>query len=111
MKTSYDVGDTVVLIATFRARSISVTTANNEPVVTYPDLTDPTTVTLSVEDPSGNVASYTYAAAEITQQATGIYYYEQAVDEAGTWQYRWVGTGDCAAAEEGEFVARTQITA
>ncbi|MFQ5592168.1 MAG: hypothetical protein ACE5HE_13475 [Phycisphaerae bacterium] len=111
MTKYYDVGDTIVLIAAFRAKSISVSTANNEPVVTYPDLTDPTTVTLSVEDPSGNVDSYTYAGAGVTQQATGIYYKEVAIDEAGTWQYRWVGTGDCAAAEEGEFEVRTQITA
>jgi len=66
-------------------------------------LTDPSTVTLKVEDPSGNIDTYTYALAEITKSSTGNYYKDVTVDEEGTWKYRWAGTGTVVAADEGEL--------
>lgn len=72
-------------------------------------LTDPTTITLIVVDPSGNQATYTYALAEITKDATGQYSKTVTVDESGTWQYRWVGTGTVPAADEGEFYVTRSV--
>lgn len=60
-------------------------------------LTDPTTVTLYITDPSGDVSTYTYGAAEITKEGTGIFYKNIAVAEQGFWHARYVGTGACAA--------------
>jgi hypothetical protein len=62
--------------------------------------TDPTTITLKVEDPSGNEASYTYALGEVTKSAAGIYYKDVVIDESGYWIYRWEGTGAVAAVDE-----------
>ena len=55
--------------------------------------TDPTTITLEVQSPSGVTTSYTYAGAQVTKEGTGIYYYNLSVNEAGWWVYQWTGTG------------------
>lgn len=55
--------------------------------------TDPTTITLEVQSPSGTTTSYTYADEEITREGAGIYYYNLSVNEAGWWVYQWTGTG------------------
>lgn len=62
--------------------------------------TDPTTVTLKVKDPSGNVDTYTYGAGEVTKSATGVYYKDIMPDEVGHWVYRWIGTGTAAGVSE-----------
>lgn len=58
--------------------------------------TDPTTVTLKTKSPSGAVSTYTYALSQVTKSATGVYYKDVQLTEAGTWQYRWSGTGAVA---------------
>jgi hypothetical protein len=60
--------------------------------------TDPTTVTISVLNPSGTITAYTYAAGEIIKSATGIFYYDLALTTVGLWKYRWKGTGTVIAA-------------
>jgi hypothetical protein len=55
--------------------------------------TDPTTITLAVTDPQGAATPYTFAAAEITKLSTGVYRKDIACSIAGTWTYRWTGTG------------------
>lgn len=92
---AYDVGDSAVLTATFTVSGTN---------------TDPTTVTLYVNDPSGNVSSYTYAGGTITKTATGIYTKTITLDEAGTWPYLWVTTGTAAAAEEGSLSVEKRVT-
>ena len=72
-------------------------------------VTDPTTLTITVEDPSGNLDSYTYAAAQVAKTSTGVYYYDLALDEAGTWSYRWVSTGAALGADEGQFEVRRRL--
>lgn len=66
-------------------------------------LTNPTTVTLRHQDPSGNVT--VVAAGDITNESTGVYYYDLVVDEAGVWKYRFVGTGALVATNPEEFLA------
>jgi len=88
----YDVGDEVRLTCTFSVSGVN---------------TDPSAVTLLVSDPSANVTTYTYAA-DITKSATGIYYYDVGVDEAGGWEYRWAGTGTATGAEEARFNVKAQ---
>lgn len=58
--------------------------------------TDPTTVAIALTDPSGNVATYTYAAVEITKNTTGDYYYDPSWDEAGEWSIKVTTTGAVA---------------
>jgi hypothetical protein len=91
MAATYDIGDVVRLTGTFTVSSTN---------------TDPTTITLKVKDPSGNTATYTYALAQVTKSAVGIYYYDLAIDEAGIWRYEWTGTGTCQAVAEGWLEAR-----
>lgn len=54
--------------------------------------TDPTTVSLTVTTPSGTATTYTYAAAQITKSATGVYTKDIACSEDGEWQAVWTGT-------------------
>lgn len=68
--------------------------------------TDPTTVTLKLRSPSGTVLTYTYAQAEITRSAVGVYYKEVpalTLNVVGKWWYRWIGEGAVAAAAEAYF--------
>ena len=66
--------------------------------------TDPTTVTLKVRDPSSNIATYTYAGLDITKDAVGVYHQDITIDEAGTWYYRFEGTGTCKTADEKSII-------
>ncbi|MCA8966663.1 MAG: hypothetical protein KDC48_17415 [Planctomycetes bacterium] len=66
-------------------------------------------MTLYVNDPSGNVDTYTYSGGTITKSATGVYTKTIALDEAGVWLYLWVTTGTAAAAEEGSLSVEKRV--
>lgn len=70
--------------------------------------TDPTTVTLRVKGPSGATDSYLYATASspVTQDTQGIYSKDLSISSAGTYYYRWEGTGAAQTAGEGQFSVR-----
>lgn len=87
---AYDVGDTVRLTATFT--DASDVDAN------------PTTVTVSVRAPDGMTTTPT-----ATQDSTGIWYYDLTLSQAGTWRYRFAGTGALVAAAEGQLFARASV--
>lgn len=70
--------------------------------------TDPTTITLEVQDPSGNTASYTYPAT-ITKETTGKYYYDLSVDEAGWWIYQWTGTGTVEVVQGNKILVKASL--
>jgi hypothetical protein len=55
--------------------------------------TDPTTVTLTVNDPSGASTTYTYAAAQINRSGAGLYFKDIPSPTAGEWSFTWAGTG------------------
>ena len=55
--------------------------------------TDPDTVTLTVVTPSGTSTNYTYALAEVSKTATGVYTKDVGCSESGRWTYVWTGTG------------------
>lgn len=59
-------------------------------------LTDPTTITLWVEDPDGTETSYTYALSQLTKASTGVYYKSLQVTKSGYWKYKFVATGTVA---------------
>ena len=58
--------------------------------------TDPTTVSLTVTDPTDTATTYTYAASQITKTSTGVYTKDIACTIDGTWTYEWTGTGTVA---------------
>lgn len=87
----YDVGDRV------RLRGVFTDLAGAD--------TDPTTIVCKYQDPSGNETSVTYPTT-IVKESTGRYYLDLDIDEAGTWHYRWNGTGAVVAAGEQSFIAR-----
>jgi len=64
---------------------------------------DPTTITLRVRAPSGELESYSYAQGEIAKDAAGKYHKDVAVTEGGHWHYRWEGAGAIEAVGEGRF--------
>ena len=87
----FDIGDRVRMRAEFRDVDGFVA--------------DPTTVTLAVLRP-GDTASIEVTP---TRDAAGIYHGDHEPDTAGTWTYRFAGTGDQVAAEEGTFTVRTRV--
>ena len=95
---TYDIGKKIAVNGYFRTGSSTGT------------LTDPTTVVLRYEDPSGTETTLTYGtspASDIDKTATGTYVAYITIDEAGTWYYRWIGTGAVVAQEEGTFDVRS----
>jgi hypothetical protein len=97
---SYLEGATVRLQATFAVSGVN---------------TDPTTVTLKVKDAAGTTSTYTYALAQVTKSAVGVYYKDVALTlESGRAQgsltYRWIGTGAAAGVgEETIVIAGSEI--
>jgi hypothetical protein len=89
----FDVGDEVRL-------SVAFTNAATAAAV------DPGAVALSVRAPDGTTTTYTHAAAEVTKTATGAYYRDVPLTAAGSWYWRWVGSGSNAAAAEGSISVR-----
>lgn len=53
---------------------------------------DPTTTTLYVEDPSGNVTEYG-PGTPIVRTSVGVYYMLFVPSGPGEWTYQWQGTG------------------
>ncbi len=95
---TFDIGDTIRLSAAF------TTTAGVAD--------DPTTVTLKVKVPSGTETSYVYLTdLSLVRDSEGNYHRDLLLSTAGTYHYRWVGTGDVATADEGRFVVRASAFA
>lgn len=84
--TTYDVGDLVRLTGTFRNSSDALTN---------------TTAVCTVRKPDGTAST-----PSVTNGSTGVYTVDVTLDQEGHWFYRWAGTGDVVAAEEGEFYVR-----
>ena len=56
--------------------------------------TDPSALTFSYRDPSGNLTTYTYGVdGELVKSAVGIYYADVDIDEHGRWWYQSASTG------------------
>lgn len=89
--TEFDISDTATARAEFRVGTT---------------LTDPTTVTLTITHPSGSVDTYTYGAAQITKDATGMFSKGVVVDASGEWISSWTGTGAAAAVGVLHFAVR-----
>lgn len=69
--------------------------------------TDPTFVQLSYELPDLSEVVLVYGIdAQIVRSATGVYYADIAVNQAGNWRYRWYGEGGIQAANDELFCVR-----
>jgi len=89
-----NVGDVVRLRAVFSVLNVN---------------TDPSTITLQVQSPSGVTTSYTYAGAQVTKEGTGIYYYNLSVNEAGWWVYQWTGTGTVEVVQGNKILVKESL--
>lgn len=70
-------------------------------------LVDPTGVTCTLMDPTGNETDYEYGVdAELTKSETGVYLLEiDTTDHSGEYRVKWLGTGSNQAAVDGIFYA------
>ena len=89
-----NVGDVVRLRAVFSVLNVN---------------TDPSTITLQVQSPSGVTTPYTYAGAQVTKEGTGIYYYNLSVNEAGWWVYQWTGTGTVEVVQGNKILVKESL--
>ena len=76
--------------------------------VTFTDINaaaaDPTTITFRMLEPDDTQTSYVYGTdPEVVKSATGIYYVDWDVAQAGRHSYRFIGTGTVAQAAEADF--------
>lgn len=95
MANTYDVGDKVRWTCTYTDSD-----GNAQ---------DPSAVFFSLKPPSGTVTTYEYGLdADLVKSATGIYYVDVSITEAGTWRGRCHATGTGQAAAEGYFRVREQ---
>ncbi len=77
MANVYDVGDLVRVTGTF---------TDVDGVATDPDV-----VRVKYQDPSGNDTTDLYGTNNTVKSATGVYYLDIDIDEAGIWYYRIEG--------------------
>lgn len=71
-----------------------------------PPEVDPDTITCKVKKPAGSpeVTTYVYGTdVELVRTAQGSYHVDVIVDVAGTWFYRFEGTGQGQSAAESSF--------
>lgn len=72
--------------------------------------TDPDTISVLWRRRGGPATTWVYGTdSEVVRDAVGTYHADILIDRAGTYYFRWVGTGDVAAAEESSFVAVTKF--
>lgn len=88
----YDLNQTVRLWATFKVSGV---------------LTDPTQVTLFVENPSRVESIYYYTSGTIQRLSTGTYYYDLSLNDNGMWYYKFDGDGVDAVEERSILVRRS----
>lgn len=73
-------------------------------------LADPSTVVAKYRNGTGAVTTKTYGSdAEVVRDATGLYHIDISPDAAGTWYYRFAGTGTVIAAVERSFRVTTNF--
>ena len=67
-------------------------------------LTNPTTVTFKLLSPSGTETDYTWPGQnQVVNDSAGLFHVDVLATMAGTWTYRFNGTGAVVAAREGTF--------
>lgn len=74
--------------------------------------TDPTALTLTVEDAAGDETVYTFGVGvTIVKDSDGEFHATLVPAIQGRWVYRFVGTGTASGANEGEFLVTSGIVA
>ncbi len=73
-------------------------------------LTDPAVVQCIVRRAGEPPRTFTYLTdIEVVKDGTGIYHLDFLVPRAGTYYYRWQGSGGLTAAEESSFTATSRF--
>lgn len=102
MANKYVQGATVVLELT------NVQDSAGAPIVS-----DPTTVTVRVTDPTPTTTDYTLGAGQVIKDSVGNYHYNLATSGSsivGWWIYTWITTGTPAHAEKNVFYLEADDT-
>lgn len=96
MSDVYDIGDQVRVTTTFTDLAGVVA--------------DPSTVTCDVKTPRGVSTAYVYGTdASLTKTSTGIYNLDLDLTEAGTWAWKFNGSGSLKAADQGRISVRKSL--
>ncbi len=64
---------------------------------------DPTTVTLTIEDPDGLKVDHIWPTTGSIRVSLGVFHYQEVVQKSGWWFWHWKGVGNIDTAEEGTF--------
>lgn len=72
------------------------------------DALDPSVITFTLKKPGSASVAYTYGGSPslIMRTGVGAYYIDVNLDVSGIWRYKWIGSGDLIAAEEGSIFVR-----
>ena len=90
---AYQLGNTVTSWCEFRLLDVGDLPSVNR------DLTNPTTVTVTVTNPSAVVTNPT-----AINVRTGVYYVNVPLNVVGVWKIEWVGTGAASGTSKPQFV-------
>jgi hypothetical protein len=91
--------------------TITIYTAGTEVRFSATFAADPTTVTLSVKEPSGTTTIYTYGTdPELVRDGVGEYHADLVLNTAGLWWYKFAGSGAVTAVKQDcIFVSEAQV--
>lgn len=79
--------------------TITGTFVEGDPAADEPDYEDPTEAILTITAPDGTVTT-----PEVTRASQGIYTYDLLIDQVGTWQWDWQGTGNITAQDDTQWL-------
>jgi len=65
--------------------------------------TDPTSVQVITQDPSGTQVVNT----AVVRDGVGSYHFDVLANKSGAWSYRWEGTGTCTVASDQTFLVNS----
>lgn len=101
---AYDVADKAV--CSIRFSDPATPDPNGDPITGYAYI-DPTTVRFRYRRDAGAITTLVYGTdPEVVKDGTGRYHVELDLNAAGTWHYRFEGTGTHQAAAERSLTVR-----
>lgn len=73
--------------------------------------TDPTSLRIEIEDPTGTITNYEYGTdPEVVRDSVGQFHFDLQLTQYGTWLFRWYSNSSLTAFQDGEIEVADLVT-